>query len=67
MNNKGKIAGRVRPRPNKDNVSYYDIILELGRDPITQKRKQMRYRVDTTSLEEAKKQLVLKQAELNRR
>lgn len=64
MNNKGKIAGRLRPRPNKDNVSYYDIILELGRDPITQKGRQMTYRVNTTDYEEANRQLLLKQAEL---
>lgn len=66
MSNDGKMAGRVRPRPNKDNVLYYDIILELGKDPITQKRKQMRFRVDTTSLEEAKRQLAVKQEELRK-
>ena len=34
-----KIAGSVRPRPSKENVKYYDVILELGRDPLTGERK----------------------------
>lgn len=62
--NRKTIPGRVRPRPNKDNISYYDIILEMGKDPLTGKRKQISFRVDTTNREEAEKQLLLKQAEM---
>ena len=44
---KSKISGSVRPRPNADNINYYDIVLELGRDPLTGKRKRVHYHVDT--------------------
>lgn len=62
--NRKTIPGTVRPRPNKENVSYYDVILEMGKDPLTGKRKQIRFRVDTTDRKEAEKQLLLKQAEM---
>lgn len=32
-----KITGSLRPRPNAEDVQYYDITLELGTDPSTGK------------------------------
>lgn len=60
---KSKISGSVRPRPNADNINYYDIVLELGRDPLTGKRKRVHYHVDTTDRGEAENILIMKQAE----
>lgn len=33
------VKGSVRPRPNAENVQYYNLTLELGTDPATGKRK----------------------------
>ena len=60
---KSKISGTVRPRPNADNIKYFDVILEMGRDPLTGKRKRVHYHVDTTDREEAENMLIMKQAE----
>lgn len=60
--NKTIIKGHIRPRPNKKNVKYYDVILELGKDPITGKRKQIPFHVDG-SYEDAQAVLIQKQAE----
>lgn len=35
---KSSITGSVRPRPSKDNIKYFDVILELGKEPGTGKR-----------------------------
>ena len=45
---KKRINGSVRPRPNAEDVQYYDITLELGTDPATGKRKRMYFKVNTT-------------------
>lgn len=37
---KKRINGSIRPRPNAENVQYYDITLELGTDPVTGKGKE---------------------------
>lgn len=58
-----KITGSVRPRPDKDNVKYYDVILELGKDPVTGKRKRVRFKSDSDSREEAENLLTIKKAE----
>ena len=34
-----QISGSIRPRPNAENVQYYNLTLELGTDPATGKRK----------------------------
>lgn len=60
---KSKISGSVRPRPNEDNIKYYSITIELGRDPITGKRKRIYFHADTTDREEAENILIMKQAE----
>lgn len=57
------ITGSIRPRPSKDNVQYYTIVLELGRDPGSGKRKRVNYRLDTDDREEAEKFLQVKKAE----
>lgn len=58
-----KVAGSVRPRPSKENVKYYDVILELGRDPLTGERKRVRFKSNSDSKEEAENLLILKKAE----
>ena len=57
------ITGSVRPRPNKDNVKYFDVILELGKDPLTGKRNRVRFKSDSDSREEAENLLTIKKAE----
>ena len=57
------IKGSVRPRPSKDNIRYYTVVLELGKEPGTGKRRRVNFRIDTTDEEEAKKFLLMKQAE----
>lgn len=57
------VTGSVRPRPNKENPTHYDIVLELGRDPLTGKRKRVSFRADTTDREEAEAMLIMKKAE----
>ena len=57
------IKGSVRPRPNKKDVRYYSITLELGKDKITGKRKRVSFRCETTDRAEADAMLILKQAE----
>lgn len=58
-----KITGSVRPRPNKENVKYYDIVLELGKDELTGKRKRVSFRCDTNDRETAENYLTMKKAE----
>lgn len=53
-----KIPGHVRPRPNAKDVRYYDIILELGKDPCTGKRIRRRFKSDSPDREEAEAELV---------
>ena len=48
------VSGSVRPRPNTKDVRYFDIILELGKDPLTGKRKRVYYKADTTDRQEAR-------------
>lgn len=60
MSKSKKITGSVRPRPNKDNVKYYDVILELGKDPITGKRNRVRFKSDSDSREDAENLLTIK-------
>ena len=38
------VSGSVRPRPNAKDVRYFDIILELGKDLLTGKRKRVYYK-----------------------
>lgn len=58
-----QITGSVRPRPNKGDVKYYDVILELGTDPLTGKRKRVRFKSDSDDREEAENLLTIKKAE----
>lgn len=60
---KKRINGSIRPRPNAEDVQYYDITLELGTDPATGKRKRMYFKVNTTDREEAENELMIKKAE----
>ena len=60
---KKNVTGSVRPRPDKNNVRYYTVTIELGRNPYTGKRERVQFRVDTTSREEAEAFLTLKKAE----
>lgn len=57
------VSGSVRPRPNAKDVRYFDIILELGKDPLTGKRKRVYYKADTTDRQEAENLLTVKKAE----
>lgn len=57
------VKGSVRPRPNAENVSYYDLTLELGKDPVTGKRKRLYFKADTTDRQEAENQLMIKKVE----
>lgn len=57
------VSGSVRPRPNTKDVRYFDIILELGKDPLTGKRKRVYYKADTTDRQEAENLLTVKKAE----
>lgn len=61
--NKSKIKGSVRPRPSKDDVRYYDIILELGKDPYSGKRNRVSFKADTTDRQEAENELLKRKAE----
>lgn len=58
-----KITGSIRPRPNKTDVKYYDVVLELGIDPLTGNRKRVSFHVDTTDKDEAEAFLTIKKAE----
>lgn len=57
------ITGSVRPRPNSKEVKYYDIVLELGKDAFTGKRKRLYYKAETTDRKEAENMLLIKKAE----
>ena len=57
------VKGSVRPRPNAENVLYYDLTLELGKDPVTGKRKRLYYKEDTTDRQEAENRLMIRKAE----
>lgn len=57
------ITGSVRPRPSKNNVQYYTVVLELGKDPITGERKRLYFRADTDDRQEAENFLTMKKAE----
>ena len=63
MAKRRKVSGSVRPRPSKDNVKYYDVILELGTDPVTGKRNRVRFKCDSDNKEDAENMLILKKAE----
>lgn len=60
---KRTITGSVRPRPSKENPKYYDVVLELGRDPSTGERKRVRFKSNSDSREDAENLLILKKAE----
>lgn len=60
---KSSITGSVRPRPSKDNVQYYTIVLELGKDPSSGKRIRANYRIDTDDRQKAEEFLLMKKAE----
>ena len=53
-----KIPGHVRPRPSAEDVRYYDVILELGKDPCTGKRIRRSFKSDSPDKEEAEAMLV---------
>lgn len=57
-----KVTGSVRPRPDKFNVRYYDVTIELGKNP-DGTRKRISFRCDTTDREEAENFLTMKKAE----
>ena len=57
------ITGSIRPRPTKDNVQYYTVVLEMGKDPNTGKRIRSCFRVDTNDKQEAEEFLLMKKAE----
>lgn len=50
---KKSITGSVRPRPSKENVQYYTVVLELGKDPVTGKRIRLNFRTNTDDRQEA--------------
>ena len=58
-----QISGSIRPRPNAENVQYYNLILELGTDPATGKRKRLYFKINTTDKQEAENELMIKKAE----
>lgn len=60
---KRHVTGSIRPRPSKDNIKYYDVVLELGKNPLTGKRERVSFRIDTTDREEAENFLTMKKAE----
>lgn len=60
---KSSITGSVRPRPSKDNIKYFDIILELGKEPGTGKRLRAGFRCETTDRQKAEEFLLMKKAE----
>lgn len=60
---KTKITGSIRPRPTKDNIRYFDIILELGVNPLTGQRERPSFRCDSTDWADAEEMLILKKAE----
>lgn len=60
------VSGSVRPRPNAKDVRYFDIILELGKDPLTGKRKRVYYKADTTDRQEAENLLTVKKQNICR-
>lgn len=57
------VTGSVRPRPNANNIRYFDVILELGKDPFTGKRKRVYFKADTTDRQEAENELTMRKAE----
>lgn len=59
---KNTINGSVRPRPNKDNVRYYEVILELGKDEYG-RRKRAYFKCEATDRVEAENMLTKKKAE----
>lgn len=60
---KKSITGSIRPRPSKDDVHYYTVVLELGKDPVTGKRIRASFRIDTNDKKEAENFLTMKKAE----
>ncbi|MDM8235925.1 hypothetical protein [[Ruminococcus] torques] len=60
MSKAKKITGSVRPRTNKDNVKYFDVILELGKDPVTGRSNRVRFKSDSDSREDAENLLTIK-------
>lgn len=60
---KRSITGSVRPRPSKDNVQYFTIVLELGKEQGTGKRIRTSFRCDTTDRKVAEEFLLMKKAE----
>lgn len=57
------VTGSIRPRPNKENVRYYDVVIELGREATTGKRNRVSFRCDTVDKTEAENFLTMKKAE----
>lgn len=60
---KNNITGSIRPRPSKENIRYFDITLELGKELGTGKRIRKTFRIDTADREEAEQFLIMKKAE----
>lgn len=60
---KSSVTGSVRPRPSKDDVRYYTIVLELGKEQGTGKRIRTSFRCDTTDRKVAEEFLLMKKAE----
>ena len=57
-----QISGSIRPRPNAENVQYYNLTLELGTDPATGKRKRLYFKINTTDKQEAENELMIKKS-----
>lgn len=62
-NNYNKVAGHIRPRPNKDNVKYYDVVISVGKDKLTGKRTRISFRCDSPNKDDAEALLIMKQGE----
>lgn len=61
-NNIKKVTGSVRPRPSKEDIRYFDVTLELGKDEYG-RRVRRTYKCETTDRAEAEKMLIIKKAE----
>ena len=57
------VSGSVRPRPNTKDVRYFDIILELGKDPLTGEAKREYTTRQIQDRQEAENLLTVKKAE----
>lgn len=57
------VSGSIRPRPSAEDIKYYDVILELGKDRLTGRRKRSYFKAETTDRKKAENMLTIKKAE----